>query len=298
MLLADFIKESAKALEALYPAPEAHSMVLLLCEERLGVMSYTHVTEPGTEIPEEDLPGLLADRDRLLAAEPLQYVLGCTEFCGRVFDIDKRALIPRAETEMLCRIAEEMARELGLAPDMAQGTLKILDLCTGSGCIAWTLALDLAGSEVTGVDISPDALDLAGSQPFRVRRPAIRPKFMPGDILDDSLELPSCNLLTANPPYVMVREKDAMRSNVLDWEPHLAIFAPEGDPLVFHRAIAAIARKALLPGGAGILEINDLLSEESCRIFRDAGFAEVGIVPDFFGRKRFLRFRVRNEAAL
>ncbi len=286
MLLADFIKESSKALEKLYPAPEARSMVLLLCEERLGVMSYTHITEPGTVIPDEDLPLLKEDMKRMLAAEPIQYVLGYTEFCGRTFDIDKRALIPRAETEMLCQEAEKMAQSLA-----AEGEpLSILDLCTGSGCIAWTLALDLPGSQVTGVDISQEALELAAGQPFRVRKPAIRPRFITGDILDGALQLPSCKLLTANPPYVMTREKEEMRANVLDWEPHVAIFAPEEDPLVFHRAIVSIAKKVLVPGGAGIVEMNDLLAEETAALFRSEGFRDVASVQDFFGRERFLRF--------
>lgn len=292
MLLSDFIHDGVKALKALYPEEEARSMVLMLCQERLGVMSYTHIIEPVTSVPEEDLPGLQEDMARLAAAEPLQYVLGHTEFCGREFLIDGRALIPRAETELLAQTAAGMASE-------ASGTVRVLDLCTGCGCIAWTLALELPGALVTATDLSEDALELASSQPFRIHRPAMKPRFVKADVLDVDATVeafqggdPSlrCNLLTANPPYVMSAEKAEMRPNVLDYEPHMAIFAPEGDALVFHRAIAAIAKRLLAPGGSGIVEINSEIPEESAAVFSAAGLSQVEIIPDFFDRPRYVSF--------
>ena len=298
MRLSDFIKAGVAALGKLYPADEARSMVMYYCSEVFGLPSYIHVTEPSTEVPSELLEGALADMKRLAEAEPLQYVLGYTEFCGRSFKADSRALIPRAETEMLCMEAERMARELPASP----AELTVLDLCTGSGCIAWTLALDLPGARVVATDLSEDALDLARSQFGRLRKPARRPEFVRADVLDAGASCAAlgtgpdgaplkCGLLTANPPYVMSAEKAQMRPNVLDWEPHMAIFAPESDPLSFHRAIALVASRVLLPGGCGIVEINSEIPEESKAVFTAAGLADVNTVPDFFGRQRFVSFR-------
>ena len=119
MLLSSFIRSSVKSLKALYPEPEARSMVHLVCQERLGVMSWTHIVEPGTEIPAEDLPQLQEDIARMAAGEPLQYVLGYTEFRGRIFKTDRRALIPRTETEVLVEEALRLARDLTHANEHA-----------------------------------------------------------------------------------------------------------------------------------------------------------------------------------
>ena len=313
MLLSDFIRTSVKTLSSLYEAEEARSMVMYYCSEVLGFPVYQHITEPKTEIPEELAGRVQADMERLAASEPLQYVLGYTEFCGRNFAVDARALIPRAETEMLCIKAGEMVAGTS-EPEDASAPLRILDLCTGSGCIAWTLALDLPGAEVIATDLSSEALDLARSQfgkrgavpgwTGRLPKHVAAPHFVQADVLDVEVTLAAAtgrfkqtdshfagfDLLTANPPYVMPREKEEMRPNVLDWEPHMAIFAPDLDPLAFHKAIALIARRALVPGGHGIVEINSELPEETAEVFRRAGLFEVQIVPDFFDRPRFVAF--------
>ena len=275
-------------------------MVMYYCSEVLGFPSYQHITEPRTEIPEELLGKALADMERLAASEPLQYVIGYTEFCGRNFAVDSRALIPRAETEVLCIKAVELAKIAGDSQ-----IKRVLDLCTGSGCIAWTLALDLPGAEVVATDLSEDALGLARSQfgkrgfvpgwTGRLPKKAMAPRFVQADVLDIEASVAAAggkvDLLTANPPYVMPREKAEMRPNVLDWEPHMAIFAPDVDPLAFHKAIAIIASRVLAPGGSGIVEINSELPDQTADVFRAAGLGEVQIVPDFFDRPRFISFR-------
>ncbi len=288
-------------------------MVMYYCTEVFGFPVYQHITEPTTEIPAELLDVALDDMRRLAASEPLQYVLGYTEFCGRRFAVDERALIPRAETEVLCIKAEEMvatsraarpageARPSGGTPS-APAPLRVLDLCTGSGCIAWTLALDLPGAEVVATDLSEGALELADSQfrtasgrPARLPKGALRPRFVRADLLDIEATVAAVSgaidLLTANPPYVMVAEKAEMRQNVLGWEPHMAIFAPEEDPLIFHRAIAEVALRVLAPGGCGIVEINSELPDQTAAVFTAAGFADVRIIPDYFDRPRFISFR-------
>lgn len=288
MLLKDFIKDSVAALSGLYPKEEARSMIMFYCADVLGFPSYQHITEPKTEVPAELLEQAQDDMRRLAASEPLQYVLGYTEFCGRSFKVDHRALIPRVETELLCMKAEEMAPK--------KDGLKILDLCTGSGCIAWTLALDLPGAEVVATDLSAEALSLAREQFRRISKKVVRPRFVEADLLDidgtiKAAAEPSFDVITANPPYVMNSEKVEMRPNVLGWEPHMAIFAPDRDPLAFHKAIAVTALRLLAPEGYGIVEINTELAEETAAVFSQAGFSSVEIIRDFFDRPRFVSFR-------
>ena len=288
MLLKDFIKDGVAALSALYPKDEARSMVMFYCADVFGFPSYQHITEPKTEVPADLLEQAQDDMRRLAASEPLQYVLGYTEFCGRTFKVDHRALIPRVETELLCMKAEEMAPK--------KDGLKILDLCTGSGCIAWTLALDLPGAEVVATDLSAEALSLAREQFRRISRKVVRPRFVEADLLDvegtvKAVGEASFDVITANPPYVMNSEKVEMRPNVLGWEPHMAIFAPDRDPLAFHKAIAIIALKLLAPGGCAVVELNTELADETATVFKNAGFSSVEIIRDFFDRPRFVSYR-------
>ena len=288
MLLKDFIKDGIAALSGLYPKEEARSMVMFYCADVFGFPSYQHITEPKTEVPTDLLEQAQDDMRRLAASEPLQYVLGYTEFCGRTFKVDHRALIPRVETELLCMKAEEMAPK--------KDGLKVLDLCTGSGCIAWTLALDLPGAEVVATDLSAEALSLAREQFRRISRKVVRPRFVEADLLDvegtvKAVGEASFDVITANPPYVMNSEKVEMRPNVLGWEPHMAIFAPDRDPLAFHKAIAIIALKLLAPGGCAVVELNTELADETATVFKNAGFSSVEIIRDFFDRPRFVSFR-------
>lgn len=288
MLLKDFIKDGIAALSGLYPKEEARSMIMFYCADVFGFPSYQHITEPKTEVPADLLEQAQDDMRRLAASEPLQYVLGYTEFCGRTFKVDHRALIPRVETELLCMKAEEMAPK--------KEGLKILDLCTGSGCIAWTLAMDLPGAEVTATDLSEEALELASEQFKRLSRKVVRPRFVKADLLDidgtiKAAAEPSFDVITANPPYVMNSEKVEMRPNVLGWEPHMAIFAPDRDPLAFHKAIAIIALKLLAPGGCAVVELNTELADETATVFKNAGFSSVEIICDFFDRPRFVSFK-------
>ena len=288
MLLKDFIKDGIAALSGLYPKEEARSMVMFYCADVFGFPSYQHITEPKTEVPADLLEQAQDDMRRLAASEPLQYVLGYTEFCGRTFKVDHRALIPRVETELLCMKAEEKAPK--------KDGLKVLDLCTGSGCIAWTLAMDLPGAEVTATDLSEEALELASEQFKRLSKKVVRPRFVKADLLDidgtiKAAAEPSFDVITANPPYVMNSEKVEMRPNVLGWEPHMAIFAPDRDPLAFHKAIAIIALKLLAPGGCAVVELNTELADETATVFKNAGFSSVEIIRDFFDRPRFVSYR-------
>ena len=287
MLLAEFIRESVPALEKLYPSPEARGLVLMLCEERLGVRSYTHIVEPLFEIPEPELPGLKADMSRLAAGEPIQYVLGYTEFCGRKFKVAPSVLIPRPETGQLVDESLKLLAAMGRPA-------KVLDLCTGSGCIAWSVALGAPGVSVTATDISEPALALARSQFEDVPSGANAPEFVCSDLLGGCREI--CgrfDLLLSNPPYVMEKEKAAMRCNVLEHEPGIALFVPDDDPLLFYRALASVSLRLLDSSGTGIVEINEALGPETAAVFEAAGYRKTEILRDIFGKDRFVRFSSR-----
>ena len=254
-------------------------MVLMLCEEKLGVKSYTHVVEPHTEVPQEYLPELEDDVRRLAEGEPVQYVLGFAEFYGLRFNVSPAVLVPRPETEQL--VKEVVCHCLDLGREV-----RVLDLCTGSGCIAWTVACEVPDAEVLGVDISEDALRVAKGQPAEGNV-----RFLKADVLQcgDGFDEGMFDVIVSNPPYVMDKEKAYMRKNVLEYEPHLALFVPDDDPLVFYRALAGWMKRFLKTGGAGFVEINESLGRQTARDFEDAGYKNTSIIKDFFGKDRFLK---------
>lgn len=284
MLLSQFIREGSGALAALYPEAEAHSLVLMLCEALLGTRSYTHIVEPAFTVDPLREGPLQEALSRLEAGEPVQYVLGKALFCGREFRVTPDVLIPRGETEILALKAVEWAREM--APP-----LRVLDLCTGSGNIAWTVALEVPSARVVGVDLSAAALEVARSQDFPLPPGAAAPRFVQADVLDGAVVDGPFDLILSNPPYVMEREKALMRPNVLRHEPAGALFVPDDDPLLFYRAIARWAQRLLVPGGRGIVEINEQLGPETAEAFRSEGFREVSILKDYFDKDRFVIFR-------
>lgn len=296
MFLRDFIKESIASLERLYPAPEARNIVMLLCQALLGVKSYTHITEPQTVIPPSSQPALDSAMERLLSAEPLQYVLGSASFYGREFRVTPAVLIPRPETELLVSLALSRLRALSSESSSAHTLLggppsgfRVLDLCTGSGCIAWTIALEMPGTEVLALDISDSALEIAKSQAFQTPVP---PQFLKADILDSeqAFDHGRFDLILCNPPYIMNKEKPFMRSNVLKYEPGLALFVDDSDPLIFYRAAARWAQRFLVPGGAAFFEINERLGEQTAESILSFGFLNLQIHRDFAEKNRIVSF--------
>ena len=298
MLLAHFLKQGIEALEPLYPTAEARSIVLLLCEEIVGTKSYTHIVEPQYQIDakwEQPLSQALA---RLEAGEPIQYVTGKSEFCGRTFHVTPDVLIPRPETELLVRDAvklADMTRRMRIPFGKQATPVRVLDLCTGSGCIAWSVALAVPGSHVVGVDISDKALEVARNQNFSQEikaTGAIAPTFVKADVLESEEEFHydygEFDLILSNPPYVMEKEKASMRRNVLDFEPAQALFVPDDDPLLFYRSIARWSRRFLAPEGKGLTEINETLGKETLEVFRAQGFSQSEIVADFYDKNRFV----------
>lgn len=296
MLLAEFVKAGTKALESLYPQKEARSIVLMLCEEVLGTERYTHIVEPEFKIDDKKLPELEAAMERLKKMEPVQYVLGHTEFYGRTFKVDPAVLIPRPETELLCRDAIKLGmRVFRMRSPYGKNAepVRILDLCTGSGCIAWTMALSIPGSRVTAVDISDAALEVAAGQDFASElksKETFRPEFIKADVLDSEqeIELGPFDMVLSNPPYIMESEKENMRRNVLEYEPESALFVPDDDPLLFYRAIARWSQRFMSPDGVGLSEVNESLARQTETVFKAAGYAHTEIVRDLSDKNRYI----------
>lgn len=299
MLLVDFLKEGTQALESLYPAAEARNLVLMLCEELIGTQSYTHIVEPQYEVDKKGEAALEAGLERLKKGEPVQYVTGVCEFCGRKFHVTPDVLIPRPETELLVREAVKRAdriRRMRSPYGKSAEPVRVLDLCTGSGCIAWSVALEVPGVQVVGVDISEGALNVAQGQDFTAELKntgALPPVFVKADVLDTAQEFPygPFDLILSNPPYIMEKEKALMRSNVLDYEPEQALFVPDENPLLFYRAIAAWSQRFFSAEGTGISEINEELGADTQAVFTSAGFQDVEQVKDFFDKTRFIFYK-------
>ena len=288
MNIRELINKGIETISVTFPEREAREMVLLYLEDVHGIKRLTHLLEPSYEVPSEVAEESFLAFDRMASGEPIQYIIGKGHFYGREFNVNPSVLIPRPETEILCRnVIEHYLKD---------SRPRVLDLCTGSGCIAWTLALELAGSDVTAIDISDGALAVAESQALDIasgKDGGLSPRFLKADVLGDipeAVSAKSYDIIVSNPPYVMNSEKALMRSNVLDHEPHLALFVPDDDPLLFYKAVARWAAELLVPGGFGIVEINEALGAETAAVFTSAGFVEVEVVHDLSERPRFVRF--------
>lgn len=313
MLLKGLIKEGTDIISSMYPEREAREMVFAYLESVIGTRRHTHIIEPEYQVNDEAASQAVEAFRRMASGEPLQYVTGKAYFYGREFNVTPDVLIPRPETELLCRAVIDFVK--------MKSEVRILDLCTGSGCIAWTLALEIPGAQVVAVDISEGALAVASAQDFAdemSRTCAVAPDFLKADVLSCHPEPSLCHpepslchpepslchpersegslpshfdIIVSNPPYVMDSEKALMRKNVLDHEPHLALFVPDDDPLLFYRAVAQWALQLLKPGGFGIVEINEALGEETAEIYRRNGFSAVTIIKDLNDKDRFVSFR-------
>ena len=281
MLLRELISKGTETISQAFPEREAREMVLMFLQHSIGASRHTHILEPSYEVSEEAASHAMGAFDRMASGEPIQYIIGKAYFYDRGFDVTPDVLIPRPETELLVREAVNWARRSG------RKSLRVLDLCTGSGCISWSMALELPGTEVTAVDISDGALAVASGQKFECDVP---PKFIKADVLAGPVEgLGSFDMILSNPPYVMDSEKALMRKNVLDHEPWLALFVSDDDPLIFYRAVAEWAKLLLKPEGLCLVEINESLGRQTAKVFDDAGFGDVEVLQDLNSRDRFIR---------
>jgi release factor glutamine methyltransferase len=253
---------------------EIESIILMLMEKRCGLSRADILAGKKTDC---GIDKLMADLVRINAHEPVQYILGEAHFFGRQFAVDQSVLIPRPETEAL---ADEALRLMHGRKGM--GTA--LDIGTGSGCIAITLALG-STFNVTAIDKSAAALKVAGENATRLKAAV---KFVQHDFLADRKLPGTWDLMVSNPPYVRRSEALHMKANVKDYEPHLALFVPDDDPLIFYKAIANYAREALQPDGVILAEVNEFLALETRDLFVRLGY-ECTILKDFSNKDRVLR---------
>lgn len=267
-----------EALRGRYPDREIDQFLVLAFEEvmHLGkVQAFTVADAPVGEVQCERFGSIL---EGLKRSEPIQYLLGCTVFYGLPLRVTPDVLIPRPETEELAdRIVKDYR---GKQP-------RIIDLGTGSGCIAMALKQNIPGAQVFGADNSVAALDLAN---VNAKSNQLDIEFFHFDILrQESLGFMDFDVIVSNPPYVTPAEKKQMDDNVLKYEPNEALFVPEDNPLLFYRKITALADGHLLRGGALYFEINRAYGNEIAGLLKDRGYAEVEVLPDLNGNDRMIR---------
>ena len=294
-------EELWKPLSNVYDSGEAKAVARYLLEVRYGLTMTDIVCGEVERLPEEELKEL---RNRLLQGEPVQYVVGVAEFCGRSFHVEPGVLIPRPETADLCqwiirkekggRRKEKGGRRQETGDRRQEEGESILDIGTGSGCIAVTLASELPESKVTAWDISDDALRIAQQN---AQAMGVDINFEKVNILSISpssfLFPPSSqwSTIVSNPPYICPSEQTAMDRNVLTYEPHLALFVPEEEPLLFYQAISRYARHTLHPDGSLYFEANPLYMEALQALLRQEGFTDIIVRDDQFGKHRFIMGR-------
>ncbi len=268
-------------LALLYSQCEAEGLFYRTVDSLWGMDRLHYSLNKDKELSAEESGKISRIFGELSAGRPLQYITGVQTFFGRDFSVDMRVLIPRGETEELAAL---------LLSAHGKEPLRLLDIGTGSGAIAVTLAAERPGWQVTAMDISPDALEVARNNAKNLGAPV---DFVQADILDESRwgELNVYEVIVSNPPYVRESEKKAMHTNVLNHEPPGALFVPDADPLVFYRTIARFAKGALAPGGKLYFEINEALGQETTALLEGLGFEEVKIHRDINGRDRMAEAR-------
>lgn len=285
--MTDTIAYIQQSLKDLYPKNEILSFTRHIMEEIGGIPPHHLLFGKGKELSDTEKLEIKEIVEQLKKYKPLQYILGKTDFYGRTFRVDPSVLIPRPETEEL---VEQILADLKSEPDRP---LTILDIGTGSGCIAVTLAKEWKQADVIATDVSPEALETARENARRLHAPVT---FVRTDIL--SLEeaeaaIPfSFDLIVSNPPYVTEREKAAMEPNVLDYEPSLALFVSNDDPLLFYRAIARFGKKKLKKGGRLYFEINASYGPETVSLLEEEGYREVGLFRDLSDKNRMIKAKL------
>ena len=257
-----------------YGEGEAQAIARLIYEVRYGLTLSDLLMGRDSSVPQDELEQIAI---RLERQEPVQYILGQADFCGRAFVVNEHVLIPRPETAELCQ---------WIVPSK-----KILDIGTGSGCIAITLAAEMPEAEVTAWDISEEALKVAEEN---AKRTNVHVKFEQVDTLHLTSDI--CHqtsdvfdLIVSNPPYICNKERETMETNVLEHEPHTALFVPDDNPLLFYRAIAQYGQTALKEGGWLYFEINPLYAETLCEMLSKMSYHDIEIKDDQYGKQRMIR---------
>ena len=271
-----------QSLTPLYDAGEAQAIVRTVLDVEYGMTLTDIICGKVNELSSDEERNLEEIITRLQNGEPVQYVLGEADFAGRTFHVEPGVLIPRPETAELCQWIEEEVSSLE-----ADDPKQILDICTGSGCIAITLGLNIPNSEVTGWDISEDALRIAQGNVEMLKAGNVRIEYQDALMLPKAAE--AADIIVSNPPYICEKEKADMEKNVLEHEPSIALFVPDEEPLKFYRAIAEYASSALKSEGALYFEINPIYEKETREMLEGLGFKDIETKEDAFGKKRMMK---------
>ncbi len=263
-------------LTSIYDESEAKAIARMVLDVRFDMSMTDIICGKVTQLSEEDTVSLQKIVTRLEQAEPVQYILGASDFCGRTFHMEPGVLIPRPETEELCRWIVSDNNHIA----------DILDVGCGSGCISVTLALDMPQANVTAWDISPIATRVTAGNAMTMNA---KVNVVKQDALDPPLDNEKWDVIVSNPPYICEQERETMARNVLDYEPDVALFVPDEDPLRFYRAIAEYAVNALRHGGSLFFEINPIYAEQMLEMLAGLGFNQTEIREDQFGKQRFTK---------
>ena len=285
MTLKNFKTFFTNELSSIYPTSEIDTFFFYLIEEYLDFKRVDVVLKSDFEIPTEVISKLNTALIRLKKEEPIQYILGKTEFYGLPFSVTKDTLIPRPETEEL---VEWILNEVDKSKK-----LQILDIGTGTGCIPISLAKHLPNAKISAIDISKKALNIA-KQNASLNNVDIN--FIELDILKADTLSKKYDIIVSNPPYVRELEKTEIKNNVLNNEPHLALFVDDDNPLVFYDKIADLAKKHLNKNGVLFFEINQYLGKETIEMLKEKGFKNLEIRKDFVGNDRMIKISVSNNS--
>lgn len=284
-----------KQLAQQYDESERINIAALVMEHLTSQNRLQRITQKEAPLSVQQLHELTDMEKRLQKAEPVQYILGEAYFGPLKLFVDASVLIPRPETEELARWVEEDVKVQGKPVFQQQGTeadktdlLKILDVGTGSGCIALLLKHLMPLAEVWGCDASDAALNIARRNGSELD---IRVDFVGIDFLDAAqrVQLPTVDIIVSNPPYIPVQEKGSLPTNVVAHEPHLALFVPDDDALVFYRALAQFGKQRLYAGGAIYAEIHENLGEAVIALFKSEGYSKVDLRKDMQGKDRMVK---------
>lgn len=271
----------------IYPLEEIESFFNILSGKYLNLSRIEIALNPNKEISAEEEAKFQDALIRLKSNEPIQYIIGETEFYGLSFKVNKHTLIPRPETEELVEwILADFLKSKKLGKHLSNIEFNVLDIGTGSGCIAISLAKNLVGAKVSAIDISKEALILAN---LNAEMNGVAVNFVQKDILNTETLPDKYDLIVSNPPYVRELEKNQMMPNVLKHEPEIALFVKDDDALLFYRAIAQLAKFHLNPSGKLYFEINEFLGEELTVLLREQGFKEIQLKKDIYGKNRMLK---------
>lgn len=277
MIIKEIKQKYSSELATLYPIEEIHSFFHLLGEHVLGYKRFEMTMKALESISDTSFEVFMDALERLKGHEPIQYIIGKTEFYGLPFNVNTATLIPRPETEELVS---------WVLDEIKSPNPTILDIGTGSGCIAISLAKNLPNAAVEAVDISEEALKTSTQNAIQNE---VVVSFFKNDILNVNLLDKTYDVIVSNPPYVRDSEKQMMHENVLGHEPIGALFVKDVDPLLFYRAISRLAIRYLEPGGALFFEINEYLGDEMKQLVKEMGFQNIELRKDIFGKDRMLR---------